>query len=65
MTEAEWRPACGVCGSTAISVTTMRCADCRAEWDGSEAPQPVREDELPTSPVAAPPPVDVPFEVTE
>lgn len=46
MTEAEWRPACGSCGSTAISVTTMRCGDCGAEWDGSEAGEPVREGDL-------------------
>jgi hypothetical protein len=54
VTEAEWRPACGSCGSTAIGVTTARCAECGAEWDGTEVPQAAREGAQP-SPVARPP----------
>jgi hypothetical protein len=40
-----WRPACGVCRSTAIRVSTGACDDCGAPWDGSETGEPVREDD--------------------
>jgi len=59
MNADTWRPACGRCGSTAISITTGACAGCGAEWDGTEAPEVVREDdEQPTEPLASRRPVE-------
>lgn len=36
--ETDWQPRCGACGSLRIATDFVRieCADCGAEWDGSE-----------------------------